>query len=335
MAKVGIIMAVYNQEKFIKDAVKSVLDQSFTDFSLIIINDGSTDKSSQIITSFTDKRIEYVVNPNNKGLIYSLNLGIEICMKTDCKYIARMDSDDWAWPDRLMLQVNYLDQHAEVGVLGTAVQLFGSIQQKKYMPVTQRKILPTFYCYNPFFHPSMMLRKEIVKDKRYDFSFPKYEDYGLWVDLIGTCVFHNLPNILINYRKHEDSVTSTYKHDQIADQAMFINILKHLNSKLNMTLSDKELQILSIITSPSRTKIDEGISIKNLKEIVYTITGKADNAVIDKSYFKQLLVERAIFYLIWSKRKADLLRFVATSGFIKEIIGVLRSEMSNKKWVSQ
>jgi glycosyltransferase involved in cell wall biosynthesis len=332
MAKVNIIMAVYNQADFLLDSINSVLNQSFADFDLIIINDGSKDKSEEVILSIKDERICYYSNGQNKGLIYSLNRGLEIAIKKGGKYIARMDSDDIAFPERLLQQVNYLDEHPSVGLLGTAVQYFGSTNKIRYSPVTQRKIIATLYCYNPFVHPTVVFRSDIIKDITFDPTCPKYEDYKLWIDLIGTCEFHNLPTVLLHYRKHPGSVTSSYEGERGIDHAMFKQILTHLNLKLGGRLTDQELETLSIITGPGRAKINPNIPLKELQATVDAIILKTDDSILDQAYLTQLLIERIMYYLLWNGRRADVLRLFNIRR-IKYFFGIARSLASGKKWV--
>ncbi len=110
-------MAAYNAEKFVKTAVQSILNQTYTNFEFIIINDGSDDKTAEIIKSFSDKRIIFIDNAKNSGLITALNSGIEIAKG---EYIARMDADDESLSERLRLQIEFMQKQQNIGVLGTA-----------------------------------------------------------------------------------------------------------------------------------------------------------------------------------------------------------------------
>ncbi|MFT5919102.1 MAG: glycosyltransferase involved in cell wall biosynthesis, partial [Granulosicoccus sp.] len=118
---VTVLLPVYNAEKFLEQAIRSVLDQTFTEFEFLIINDGSTDRSEEIIVSFNDSRIRYIKNETNLKLIKTLNKGIEFASG---KYIARMDADDISLPTRFEQQVALLEKQPEIGVCGTNCIIF-------------------------------------------------------------------------------------------------------------------------------------------------------------------------------------------------------------------
>lgn len=115
-------MPVYNAQEYIREAIDSILNQTFSDFEFIIINDGSTDNSVEIIKNYNDPRIVLVDNTENKGLVSVLNQGLQLAQG---EYIARMDADDISLPNRFMEQVNYLDKHPQVGILGAWFHIFG------------------------------------------------------------------------------------------------------------------------------------------------------------------------------------------------------------------
>src|SRR4249919_3825300 len=115
---VSVILPAYNCEKYIAKAIESVLHQTFTDLELIIINDGSTDRTEEIIRSFSDPRILYQVNNTNKGLVFTLNKGIDIAKGG---YIARMDGDDICHPERLAKQKTFLDQNQEIATIASTI----------------------------------------------------------------------------------------------------------------------------------------------------------------------------------------------------------------------
>ena len=212
--KISVILPCYNAEAFIGEAIRSILDQTFTDFELIVIDDGSKDSSANIIHSFNDKRINYVKNETNLGLIKTLNRGLSIARG---EYIARMDADDISFADRFEKQVQYLDAHPEIGLLGSGYVCF---------PVTRTVIpieKPTLFDVmrsNPFAHPTIMFRREMFHDYGlyYDVNYPHAEDYELWSRAIRYLGCHNLQEPLLKYRVHPDSITKT-QSKQMSDTA--------------------------------------------------------------------------------------------------------------------
>lgn len=207
MSTVSVLLPVYNCEKFVAEAIDSILTQSFNDFELIIVNDGSTDRSAEIIRSYTDPRIVYIENDQNAGLVRVLNSGLSMAQGV---FIARMDADDISYPGRFEKQVSYLLAHPEIGVVGSAMQEINSegrdLSSCRF-PENHDLIAWALCFRNPIVHPSVMMRREIlINNGGYPTELIIPEDYYLWHLLISKTKFANLPEILIKYRQHEDSV---------------------------------------------------------------------------------------------------------------------------------
>ena len=174
--RISVILPAYNAEKTIIESIDSVLNQTFADFEFIIINDGSTDNTANIIKEYAkeDKRIKFIDNKKNQGIVPVLNQGIDLCRG---EYIARMDSDDISLPTRFGKQIEYMEKHAECGVLGTNFQCFGNSSDVVQKP-KRIKILNIIK--GQFVgHPTVMLRKSII-DKynfRYDVNYKHAEDF--------------------------------------------------------------------------------------------------------------------------------------------------------------
>lgn len=205
--KVTVLMPVYNGEKYLREAIESILDQTFTDFEFLIINDGSTDGSVGIVESYKDRRIRLVHNEKNLGLIASLNRGMELARG---EYIARMDCDDISLPLRLEKQVVFMDAHPEIGVCGSWAKVIdengnvnGSIKA-----LTGKSIKRLCWRPSPFIHPTCIIRSSLLKENRYSEGYPHAEDYELWLRLSKKTVFFNLKDYLLYYRIHLGNVTN-------------------------------------------------------------------------------------------------------------------------------
>lgn len=214
MPEVSVILPVYNGETYLKEAIDSILTQTFRDFELLLINDGSTDRSEQIILSYTDPRIRYLKNEKNKGLIYTLNDAVN---ESNAKYIARMDADDIALPHRLEKQIHYLKVNP-VAVLATRVSLIDAngdplpdwqgekntitfADIKKYLPVN-----------NCLAHPSVMAKAEIFKQYPYRENQKYSEDYDVWLRVVASGRrVEKLPEALLLHRILPTSATRFQK----------------------------------------------------------------------------------------------------------------------------
>lgn len=202
--KISVLMPAYNSEAYIAEAIDSILNQTFSDFEFIIINDGSKDNTSSVVRKYKDKRIKFIDNKENKGLVAVLNQGLDLCSG---EYIARMDSDDISFPTRFEKQIQYMESNPDVGILGTAGQNFGANNDICYSPeiVDSIELLKNV----GFYHPSVMMRKSVL-DKynlRYDPNYYLVEDHDLWARALKVTKLRNLPEVLIKYRVHSSSVS--------------------------------------------------------------------------------------------------------------------------------
>jgi len=205
---ISVVMPVYNSETYLQESANSILNQTYTNFEFIVINDGSTDRSLDILTEYLrkDNRIA-IINQQNSGLSNSLNRGIELSRSN---LIARMDADDIAEPTRLEEQVNFIDQNPQVVVLGTAFLLFGGNIESKIvtMPATNktiRKNLPFRFC---LCHPTVMFRRKTIVDAGGYQGTGPCQDLELWLRLSRnkTLQFANLEKPLLKYRIHQDQI---------------------------------------------------------------------------------------------------------------------------------
>ncbi len=161
-SKVTILMPVYNGEKYLKEALESILNQTFTNFEFLIINDASTDNSKNIINSFNDHRIKLIENKENLGLTKSLNKGISI---SQSEYIARMDADDISLPKRLGIQVKFMDKHPEIGAVGTWAKIIGDKNKKHIKTYSNfEKIKAVSFFKNIIVHPSVRIGRKLINN---------------------------------------------------------------------------------------------------------------------------------------------------------------------------
>lgn len=243
MTKVSILMPVYNAEQYVAEAIDSILSQSYRDWELIIINDGSTDSSESIITQYEDSRIYYIKNPVNLRLIKTLNKGIDYCHG---EYIARMDADDVALPDRLKEQVEFLDSHADYLMCGTNAIVIDNDGNKtgKIKNLPDNDFLQINMLFSPpFIHPSVMIRREVLKENRYDEEYKHVEDYELWCRIANLGKIANLNKDLLLYRWHDSNVSVL--NNEVQEELKDRVICNQLNS-LNIQPTKEELYLHKI-----------------------------------------------------------------------------------------
>ena len=242
---ISVLMPVYNGEKYLAEAIQSIIAQTYGDFELLVIDDGSTDNSFQIVKEFAqlDARIRLIHKDENQGLVSALNLGLDLARG---EYIARMDADDISLPQRLEKQVTYMQAHPEVGVIGSRIRYMDAKGNLSTIPKTARldiNIRWSLFFENPFSHPVVMMRKAVIDryNLRYDPRATHVEDYEFWGRFLMVTEGVNLPEILLHYRIHPGSVGDKYGRLQ-NERAMHISgeiVEKHLP---DLDVSPRELQ---------------------------------------------------------------------------------------------
>jgi glycosyltransferase involved in cell wall biosynthesis len=226
--KISVLMPVYNGEKYLKEAIESILNQTFNDFEFLIINDGSTDNSENIIKSYNDQRIKLIQNEKNIGLINTLNKGFDLCCG---EYIARMDSDDISTPDRLEKQLKFLDQNKNTDICGSLIRTFGEVNSSIFRyPMRHDSIKATLLFKCSIAHPSVMLRKSAIQGFYFDSSYKHAEDYELWTRLSKNLKLFNIQEVLLLYRMHSDQVSQFFCEEQkISAKKIILNQFDNLD----------------------------------------------------------------------------------------------------------
>lgn len=231
--KVSVLMAVFNAEKYVDEAIKSILQQSYTDFEFIIVDDGSTDSSLDLIKSFTDKRIKLITNSTNLGLAISLNHALNV---SKGEFLARFDADDISDITRLSKQVRFMDENRDVGVCGTWVEILDG-NKIWSAPTSDSEIKTELLFFNPMFHPTVMMRRSIFINNFlfYDSKFNTAQDYDLWSRASFHCQFANLPEPLVKYRIHNQQACTVRSIEQTNNSFL---ITQELLKKIGFDCSD-------------------------------------------------------------------------------------------------
>ena len=302
---VSVVMSVYNGEKYLTEAIESILKQTYKNIEFIIIDDGSKDKSLSIIREYLfDKRIKLLENKSNKGLIYSLNKGIK---ESEGKYIARMDCDDIANLNRIKKQVNYMEKHNDIVLLGSSVNfIFEGIPFLKKKGNSQAdyekiKIITMFQ--STFSHPTVILRKKYLFENnlKYDEQYKNAEDYGLWTNIIPFFKATNLKEPLLNYRIVKSSITRKANKDMNSRREVFKKIYKNYFENLGININEKELDMhfdVSMIQNLDKSKY----TYDELTFYLDTLQEKC-KGIFDEQYMKYYFEEIKFKLKFYKKEK--------------------------------
>lgn len=345
--KVTVLMAVYNGERYLREAVDSILGQTFTDFEFLIINDGSTDTSREILSTYSDPRILILENKQNIGLTKSLNRGLSLARG---EYIARMDADDRSHSVRIERQVAYLDNHPCVAVLGTQHNMINA--KGIIMPslTIKRPVDPLAFrwCWifdNPIAHSSAVFRKNIIWEilGGYNEIFRTSQDFELW-SRVGrhSYVMCNLAEILLDFRVHEKNISMTYKTSDILKlEGVYLKNIEYVlktktfpkefpsswlnitmpNLKKNIFRKSKVLQMIQSIQNIFFFLYPEASTQNEIREHIITVIRRCSRYY---SLPKKLQIKLLKYLKILEKKLEGFSALLSAS-----IISLIKEPMSN------
>lgn len=232
---VSVVMPAYNSEGYIAQSIQSIIDQTYNNWELIIINDGSSDKSVEIVNTFNDKRIKLFHNETNCGLAVTRNKLFDLAHGD---FIAILDSDDLARPDRLTKQVSFLTANQDYGMIGSWISLIDGqgIRLNKTMKYKAKpqEIPGILFLDNYFSQSSVMMRKAIAMSQKYNLEYPPCEDYDLWIRVSRITKVWNLQESLIDYRVHNSNISKTQAdRREVSERLILKNQLDEIGLKVS------------------------------------------------------------------------------------------------------
>lgn len=250
--KVTVVIPVYNREKYIGDAIDSILAQTFTHFELIVIDDGSTDRTQEVVQSYRDLRIRLVCNETNEGIPRTRNTGIRLARG---EYLAFLDSDDRAYPERLAKQVAFLDSHPNYAAVGAWTEWMD--EEGRYLKRAKRKpVLPDEIAAQRLFQQGIknsasMARTAVLRNYGHQEQFDVSEDFDLWARIAAKNRLANLPEVLVRHRMHRGRVTLEKAH-RIKDTLLAIYASQL--STLGVAFTDIDLERHFLLRSMRKLK---------------------------------------------------------------------------------
>jgi glycosyltransferase involved in cell wall biosynthesis len=252
--KISVLMPAYNAEAYISEAIASVLRQTFRDFELLVVNDGSTDKTEDIIQSFYDPRV-VLINKDHEGIAAALNMGLKLAQ---APYIARFDADDVCLPQRLEKQFDFLEDHPDYVLVGSDAEYIlengDFLFSFQCIAHSNDEVQRNLYVYCPFIHSAVMYRRdEVIKAGGYSIQAHTFEDYLLWTSLGKAGKMQNLREPLIKVRFNASSVTI----DERWRGERFRQLKRQATTRGSITEEESD-ELLAIIKRQDVRKIKEG-----------------------------------------------------------------------------
>lgn len=276
MKLVSVLMPVYNGELYIREAINSILNQTYTNFELIIVNDASDDKTGEIIKTLHDPRIRVFQNNQRLGLAANRNKSLSLATGD---YIAILDADDISYKYRLELQVQFLNEHAKYSVCGSwAVVIDGTGKKvaQWHFPQDAKSIAARFYIQFPLVHSSVMYRKSVVQKASltYDAKFAPAEDYDFCFKLMKKHFAYILPRNLVKYRLHNTNSSLNIKKTV---ENLIPKIYKREYEAIGLYFTTNELKNIAVFVNPQLTNSVPLLSTYiNLLKLFSKLTKKYD-----------------------------------------------------------
>jgi len=299
---VSVLLPVYNAQRYLTDAVNSILYQTYTDFELIIVDDASQDNSWSILQRISNMapRIQLHRNEKNLGLARTLNIGLTLARG---RYIARMDADDIALPQRLKKQVTYLENHPQTGLLGTNIRYIDTKNQflvphkpKHESPESPVVIRWHLLWHNVIYHPTVMIRACLLANTgyRYDENLVAAQDYDLWTRLLPHCKVARLHEVLVHYRIHETSISRAKRQQQHEITGRIVQ--RELATIANDTPTETIAALARSITSKT-IEFDQIKPAFDLLNFIYDKYTERDMSEVDYSQITEDMVTRCLRFV--------------------------------------
>jgi glycosyltransferase involved in cell wall biosynthesis len=242
--KVTVVIPVYNREKYLAAAIDSILAQTFTDFGLLVIDDGSADGSVEIVRSYRDPRIRLVCNETNLGVPKTRNRGIQLARG---EYLAFLDSDDWAYPERLAKQVAFLDSHPDYAAVGAWIAWMDeeghSLRRVKRKPVSPDEIAAQRLFRQGIENSASMAQTAVLREYGHREEYDLSEDFDLWARIAAKHKLATLPEVLVRRRMHGGRITQEKAH-RVKDRRLAIYAAQLRTLGVAFTEADLERHFL-------------------------------------------------------------------------------------------
>ncbi len=317
---ISVIMGCYNDEKYIRESIDSILNQTVSDFEFIIIDDGSTDSTVDIIQSYDDGRIVLIQNETNRGLGYNLHEGIKMARG---KYLARMDADDISLPERFKKQIAFLEHNPDVLCIGTSFEKIGSLGLRsrlfsKYVhqPSDYQMIKVMLMLGTPIMHPSVMFNGALVRQNsiNYDLTYKKAQDYELWSRIVWDYKIGNIDEIIFKYRYSNQQASNKNRLEQINNSKLIYS--RVLKVVLGRDATDEEVELHTLFATQPRLNEKQLRKVSMFEKMLMEVnkkTGILSPQLLEQYYSKRwavicscstsLLKRKKLFYTLPLCRK--------------------------------
>ncbi|MFD1037204.1 glycosyltransferase family 2 protein [Virgibacillus byunsanensis] len=304
---VTVFIPLYNCEAYIQDALKSIIHQTYTNLEILIIDDGSTDNSVNIVNSYTDSRIRLIKNRSNKGIPYTRNVGLE---ESNGEYMAIMDADDISYVTRIEKQVDFMENNLNIDAIGSYYNIFGGRFNKVMKPksITSEEIKAGLVLLNRIANPTSFIRLETLRKYgiRYNSAYFVAQDYDMWVQISKVGNLFILPEVLLKYRTGHSNITKKSKADKVIQRKQINDsIHEDILSFYNFNLTEEELSIFNEFFNDNyHSKISDNTLIRLPSLLASLEEYNRRNKLFNEDLFSEVIRDTVL--VILNRRKIDL-----------------------------
>lgn len=299
---VTVLMPVYNVEDYIIESLSSIINQTYRNLEILVINDASIDRTLEKVQSFNDERIRIINNEQNKGIPYTRNVGLK---EAHGKYIALMDSDDISYPERIEKQVQFMESNLDIDVVGTFYQVFGGTLnggifkrkvKSKYITPLDLKIKFLFNC--AIHNPTSMLRKDTINkyELRYNTDYFVVQDYDLFVQISKFGKLAILPEVLYKYRVGHSNITKKSLQTKVLNRRKIISAIHNDILKFyGFTFTEEELETYNLLffDNQSTESLFEDFDSRIISLLVKMSKVNREKGIFDSVLFDNILIDSA------------------------------------------
>ncbi|SET25538.1 Glycosyl transferase family 2 [Salinibacillus kushneri] len=315
---VTVFIPMYNCEGYIGQALESILNQTYANLEILLIDDGSTDQTVEIVTKYNDNRIKLIQNKENKGIPYTRNLGVE---QANGKYMAIMDSDDIALSNRIERQVYFMERNQDIDAIGTYYQMIGGrLKRVKKSNITSpEEIKVSLLFFSPISNPSSMIRLRTIKkhNLKYNLNYFVAQDYGMWLQISKVGKLAILPEVLLQYRTGHTNITKRTKTKKASRRKQILDsIHRDALSFYNFKLSSQELSDFNEFFNDNPQAALSNQTMYQIPNILKKLTDQCHND-FDVKLFSKITQKNFTFAL--SNHRLSLLKKIR---LYKKTVGI-------------
>lgn len=302
---VSVIMPVYNAQDYIREAIDSILNQTYSNFELIIIDDCPTDHSMDIVTEYRDKRIKIIHNKCNRGIAYSRNRGLD---ESNGEYIALMDDDDIALPERLERGVSFLKKRSEIDVVGGRCDIIdaeGKFLRRSVSPLYNPKFIKAVYLFkNAHMNSTVMFRRQVIDQLgiRYRDDYLGMEDYAFWIDCSKVCNMSNIEDIVLKYRMHPQNESTRVMEYHVEERKeLYAKLQRYSLKESGFQLSEEQIQLINKVMTEKNGRCESWEEAIQFQTVLKDIVNQARERQVD--YSDELLV---LCKKLWAEKLSNM-----------------------------